>query len=123
MLDAGALLAVERADRALLARLRAAERHGLALRSNAVVVAQVWRDPRGRQARLAKFLRAVDVRAVDLELGRDAGLLLGRSRTVDPIDATVVLIADHGDRILTSDSDDIRRLVAAAGKRCAVIDC
>ena len=33
------------------------------------------------------------------------------------------LIADHGDRILTSDLDDIRRLVAAAGKRCVVIDC
>ena len=123
MLDAGALLAVERADRMMLARLRSAERHGLGLRSKAMIVAQVWRDPRGRQARLARFLRAVDVRAVDPEQGRDAGLLLGRSRTSDPIDATVVLIADHGDRIVTSDPDDIRHLVAADGKRCAVIDC
>lgn len=116
-------MAVERADRTMLSRLRAAERHGLGLRCNAIVVAQVWRDPKGRQARLASFLRAVDVRAVDPELGRDAGLLLGHARTSDPIDATVVLVADHGDRILTGDPDDMRRLVAAAGKRCAVIDC
>lgn len=46
VLDAGALIAVDRNDRAMLARLRAAERHGLELRTNAMVVAQVWRDGR-----------------------------------------------------------------------------
>jgi hypothetical protein len=123
VLDAGALLAVERADRTMLARLRAAERHGVGLRTNAIIVAQVWRDPRGRQARLASFMRAVDVRAVDLQLGRDAGVLLGHAGTSDPIDATVILIADHGDRILTSDPDDIRRLALAAERRCTVLRC
>lgn len=122
VLDAGAFLAVERGDRAMLARLRAAERHGASLRSNGIVVAQVWRDARGRQARLAKFLHAVDVRAVDSQLGRDAGALLARSGTSDPIDATVVLVADHGDRILTSDPEDIQRLVSAAGRRCVVLE-
>lgn len=54
VLDAGALIAVDRDDRAMLARLRAAERHGLELRTNAMVVAQVWRDSQGRQAGLAR---------------------------------------------------------------------
>jgi hypothetical protein len=45
VLDAGAFAAVDRGDRAMVARLRAAERSGIELRSNGVVVAQVWRDP------------------------------------------------------------------------------
>jgi len=47
VLDAGALLAVDRGDRAMIARLQVAQRAGLELRSNAMVVAQVWRDRRG----------------------------------------------------------------------------
>ncbi|HEV7452835.1 MAG TPA: hypothetical protein VGO16_15890 [Pseudonocardiaceae bacterium] len=47
VLDAGAFVAAERDDRVLIARLRAAQRHGVELRSNAIVVAQVWRDPQG----------------------------------------------------------------------------
>ena len=38
MLDAGAFLAVERGDRTMMARLRAAERHGLDLRTSAIVL-------------------------------------------------------------------------------------
>jgi len=44
ILDSGALVAVDRDDRATVARLRAAEQHGLELRSNAMVIAQVWCD-------------------------------------------------------------------------------
>ncbi|WP_239335149.1 hypothetical protein [Frankia sp. CiP3] len=44
VLDAGALLAVERGDREMAARLRIAQQRDIGLRSNAVVVAQVWRD-------------------------------------------------------------------------------
>ncbi|MGH8907880.1 MAG: twitching motility protein PilT [Egibacteraceae bacterium] len=123
VLDAGAFVAVERDDKSLIARLRVAQRHGLELRSNAVVVAQVWRDSKGRQVNLARLLQGVDVRSVDEQMGREAGVLLGRTGTGDPIDATLVLVARPGDRILTSDPDDIRRLVAAAGKSVAVVDC
>jgi hypothetical protein len=49
VLDAGALLAVDRGQRAMVARLCVAQHSGLELRSNAMVVAQVWRDRRGRQ--------------------------------------------------------------------------
>lgn len=123
VLDAGAFIAVDRGDRDLLAQLRVAQRHELELRTSAIVIAQVWRDPTGRQAQLALLLRAVDVRPVDRELGRGAGVLLGRAGTSDPIDATVVLLAEDGDRILTSDPDDLGRLAAAAGRRVAVVDC
>lgn len=123
ILDAGALVAVDRGDRAMMARLRASERHGLELRANAMVVAQVWRDRHGRQANLARLLRAVDVRAVSQRDGREAGALLGVAGTADPIDATLVLLAAPGDRILTSDPGDIARLAAAADNRAVVIAC
>jgi hypothetical protein len=123
ILDAGALVAVDRDDRAMMARLRAAQQHGLELRTNAMVVAQAWRDPHGRQVNLARLLRAVDVRAVSPRDGREAGALLGAARSSDPVDATVVLLAAPGDRIVTSDPGDIARLAAAAGTRAVVITC
>ena len=107
----------------MIARLRAAERHAIGLRTSAIVVAQAWRDPGGRQALLARLLRAVDIRPVDDRLARDAGVLLGRAGAADPIDATVVLVAETGDRILTRDPADPGRLADVAGARVAVIPC
>lgn len=123
VLDAGAFVAVDRDDRAMLARLRVAERSGLDLRSNAVVVGQIWRDRQGRQARIARLLRAVDVRPVDESDGREAGVLLGATGTSDVIDATVVLLAEPGDRIVTSDPGDVERLVATSRRRALVVAC
>ena len=105
----------------MMARLRVALANQVDLRTSAIVVGQVWRNPDGRQARLARLLQVVDVRPVDERMGRRAGVLLARAGTADPIDATVVLVAEPGDRILTSDPDDIRRLVTAAGTRAAVV--
>jgi hypothetical protein len=123
ILDAGALVAVDRDDRATMARLRVAQQHGLELRTNAMVVAQAWRDPHDREVNLARLLQAADVRAVSQRDGREAGALLSVAGTSDPIDATVVLLAAPGDRILTSDPADIARLTAAAGNRAIVIAC
>ena len=123
ILDAGALVAVERGNRAMIARLRAAQQHGLDLRSNAMVVAQVWRDRHGRQAGLAQMLRAVDVRAVSPDDGRRAGVLLGMTGTSDPVDATVVLLASPGDRIVTRDPQDLAALAEAAANRAVIIAC
>lgn len=123
ILDAGALVAVDRDDRAMIARLRASQQHGLELATNAMVVAQVWRDQHGRQANLARLLRAVDVRAVSERDGRDAGVLQAAADTADAIDATVVLLAAPGDRILTSDPGDITALAAAAGNKALVVAC
>jgi hypothetical protein len=123
ILDAGALLAVDRNDRAMIARLEVASRSGLELRSNAMAVAEVWRDRRGRQVSLARLLQAVDVRAVSPGDGRAAGELLADAGTADPIDATVVLLAGPGDRILTSDPADLIRLAEAARNPAVVIPC
>ena len=123
VLDAGAFIAVERGDRAMMARLEAAEADGIELRTSAIVVARVWRDPAGRQARLARLLRAVDVRAVDDRLAREAGELLGQAGSADPIDATVVLVAESGDHLLTSDPEDLRHLAETADVRVAVVPC
>lgn len=123
VLDAGAFVAVERGDRAMAARLRVAQRNGIGLRSNGAVVAQVWRDPSGRQAVLARLLRTVDVRPVDRALGQRAGVLSGRAGQGDAVDATVVAIADSGDRILTSDPGDIQALVSVSGRAILMVSC
>jgi hypothetical protein len=123
ILDAGALVAVDCGDRNMIARLRASQQHGLELRTNAMVVAQAWRDRHGRQVNLARLLQAVDVRAVSERDGRDAGVLQAAAGTSDAIDATVVLLSGPGDRILTSDPGDITRLAAAAENRAVVVAC
>lgn len=123
VLDAGAFGAVDRADRAMVARLRLAHRAGLELRSTGVVISQVWRDPAGRQANLARLLKAVDVTAVDERLGRAGGVLLGIAGTKDAVDASVVVVSATGDRIVTSDAMDIGALVAASGRSIHVVPC
>ena len=123
ILDAGALLAVDRDDRQVIARLRVAQQSGLDLRSNAMVVAQAWRDRHGRQVSLARLLRAVDIRSVSASDGRAAGVLLGDTGMSDAVDATVVLLAEPGDRIMTSDPTDITRLADAARSRAIIVSC
>lgn len=75
----------------------------------------------GRQAPLARLLKGVDVAPLDDGLGRQAGKLLGRSRSDDAIDAAVVCLAHDGDDILTSDARDLRRLAEAAGLHVELI--
>ena len=63
------------------------------------------------------------MRALSQRDGRDAGVLQAAAGTAGAIDATVVLLAAPGDRILTSDPGDMTRLAAAAGNRAVVIAC
>ena len=65
----------------------------------------------------------VVIDAVDQHTGREAGVLLGRTGTGDPIDATIVLLAETGDRVLTSDSGDITALAAAAHRTVRLVTC
>jgi hypothetical protein len=114
VLDAGALVALERGDRALLAVLKDEARAGRRARTHGGVVGQVWRGGAGRQARLARALASVDVLPLDDGLGRRAGILLGRAGARDVVDAAVVLLAVDGDIVLTSDPDDVAELAIAA---------
>ncbi len=111
VLDSGALIALDRDERAMWIRLKAAQIIGEVPVTHAGVVAQVWRG-NPRQARLSRALKGIDVRPVDDRLGRAAGALLGAAGTSDVIDAAVVLLANDGDDIITSDADDIARLAS-----------
>lgn len=119
VLDAGALIAVDRQRRHRLSGFDTARATGHVLVTHPFVVAQVWRG--SRQAVLARFLKGVDVRTVDDRFGRRCGELLGTAGMDDPVDAAVVLLAHDGDRIVTSDPDDIQRLVDASGRDVRVV--
>jgi hypothetical protein len=54
------------------------------------------------------------IRPLDAALGRAAGELLARTRQRDVIDAALVLLARDGDRIITSDPEDLAPLARAA---------
>ena len=114
VLDRGALIALERNDRAMWRRLKAAQLAGDVPVTHGGVVGQAWRGRGPRQAMLAKALGGVDVRALDEALGRAAGELLALSRRSDVIDAALVLLADDQDLIVTSEVDDIEPLALAA---------
>jgi hypothetical protein len=118
--DSGAFVALERNDRAMWRRLKAELQVARPPVSHGGVVAQVWRGG-GRQALLARALAGVDIDSLDDDLGRRAGVLLGRARTRDAVDAAVVALAVDDDRIVTSDPGDIQKLVAAAGVHVDVI--
>ncbi len=112
VLDAGALVAIDKRDRRVGAMLRVAQRAGLPIRTSAAAVAQVWRAG-ARQANLARVLAGLEARPLDD--GRAVGQLLAASGTADVVDAHVALIAQPGDRLLTSDPHDLARLVEARG--------
>jgi len=121
VLDAGALVAIERSERSVVALLKRELLAGRAPLTHGGVVGQVWRGGGGRQANLARLLRGVEVRALDGGLGRRAGELLGLAGEVDVIDAAVALLAVDGDVILTSDPGDLAALVAAAGTHADIV--
>lgn len=116
VLDAGALIAFERADVRMRALLREAVTSGVRLVVPAGVLAQVWRGD-ARQAPLRALVKAATTVVVPLDhvLAEAAGALCGRSGTSDVIDASVVLVARRfGAAVVTSDVGDLRRLDPSA---------
>ena len=118
VLDAGALIAVDRRDRAVGAILRRAQADSLPVRTSAAVVAQVWRGG-GRQANLARVLAGTQAVVLDAHAGRSVGALLRRSGTEDVIDAHLASIVQPGDTVLTSDVADLSAVLAARGVRAS----
>ena len=102
-------------------RLKAVQLAGYVPVSHGGVIGQAWRGGGARQALLAKALEGIDVRAVDEALGRAAGELLALTRTADAIDAALVLLADDGDDIATSDADDLEPLAALLGRHVELL--
>ena len=121
VLDNGALIALERHDRAMWRRLKAALAAGETPLSHGGVIGQAWRRGGPRQALLARALDAIEVRPLDIALGRAAGELLAKAKRSDVIDAAIVLLADDGDYIATSDPDDIAPLARSAARHVELI--
>lgn len=112
VLDAGALVGVDRAARNLAALLARAAETGAVVAVPAPVLARVIRSP-ARQARLARLIRQPSTAVVALD-HRDAlaiGVLLAASGTRDVVDAHVVVCAQRSGRtVLSGDADHLRRL-------------
>ena len=121
ILDSGAFIALENDDRRMWRRLKGALDSESPPRTHGGVVAQVWRGGTGRQARLAAALQAVEVAALDAAVGRRAGVLLARTGLTDAIDAALVALADHGDRIITSDPGDLAVLAESTDRRIDIV--
>lgn len=117
--DAGALIALERADRDVADLLDTAAENEIEAVTSSACIAQVWREP-ARQARLVHALRGFLEQPLDEHEARRCGLLLARAGTDDIADAAVVLLAKDGDTILTSDPKDIERLLDVAGTSASV---
>ena len=120
-LDAGALIALDRNDRQVIALLARTIERGMRVTIPATVLAQAMRNP-SRQARLRRLIRQSSTDLVALD-GLDAtlvGLLLARSGTEDIVDAHVVICAERsGQALVTSDPGDIQRL--SPGLRLVVV--
>jgi hypothetical protein len=122
VLDAGALVAVDRRDRMIGAQLRVLQHQGTPIRVSSAVVGHVWRDGR-KQANLARVLAGVGIEALGKDDGRRIGELLALAASTDVVDAHVALMAAHTDLILTSDPSDIRQLLQARGVSARVRAC
>lgn len=108
VLDAGALIAVDRADRRVVRLLELA--HDVHVPAGAL--AQAWQNP-ARQVRLVRVVSAegVVIHPLDAAVARAAGQLCAATGTSDVVDASVVLVAGVVDGVtVSSDPDDLRRL-------------
>lgn len=114
VLDAGALIAIDRRDRGIGAMLRVLQQRRIPVRTSAAVVAQVWREG-ARQANLARVLTGVGIAPLTAADGKRVGELLARTQTPDVVDGHIALQVDDGDTLLTSDPADLNRLLAQRG--------
>ncbi|MGH2861356.1 MAG: PIN domain-containing protein [Solirubrobacteraceae bacterium] len=121
MLDAGALIALERGDRLTAVLIDEAKAQGRRLVVPAGVVGQVWRGG-AAQAVIARALKSpsLSVDALSEAVARAAGMLCGVAGASDVIDASVVVAArQHKAIVMSSDREDLVRL----DPTLSIIDC
>lgn len=118
-LDAGALIAAEKNSREFWAFWKLAIQRDARITVPAVVLAQTWR---GNSPAISRLLPACVVEPVDEPAAKRIGAFLSRTRQSDVVDAAVVVGAlARGDTILTSDPEDIRRLIGPARGRVRIV--
>ena len=118
-LDSGALIALEKKKRIVWAFLKEALFRQVPVTIPSIVLAQTWRKSPPRLAQVLKGALVVDL---DEGQAKRVGVLLGKARTKDIVDAHVVLVA--GDRrsiVLTSDKADLDRLASQVEKKPTIV--
>ena len=127
VLDAGALIAVDRRRREVLSTLQTALEDGDSVVVPAAVIGQAWRAP-GRQAVLARVLKRCDEIPLDGRAARLAGRLCGQTGTTDVIDASVAIVVAESRRrdnevvLLTSDAADMHMLISGLDTIARIFD-
>jgi predicted nucleic acid-binding protein len=120
-LDAGALIALDRNDRQVIALLARTTELGMRIVIPASALAQAMRNP-AKQARLQRLIRqpGTDLVALNAADATAVGLLVARTGRADVVDAHVVICAQRaGQTVVTSDPRDIQKL--APGLRLVVV--
>ncbi|HEX3609095.1 MAG TPA: hypothetical protein VHU14_05425 [Solirubrobacterales bacterium] len=113
VLDAGALIAFERADRRTAAIIGDALEVGDEVVVPASALAQAWRGG-PRSARLARLMTGIASDTLDEARAKEVGERLGSRARTDVADAHVVCCAlDQGAIVLTADRGDIEALASA----------
>jgi len=124
VLDAGALIALERRDRNQWRLLRGNVGADVDTLVPVGALAQAWRGG-ARQAQLVQALRLCTLASFD-DIAHDAGALCGATGTSDVVDASVALTAARrGATVLcTSDPDKLETLLLSLGaERVRIIAC
>jgi hypothetical protein len=126
VLDAGALIALDRNDRSTWALLAVVSREGGVVQVPAGALAQAWRRGGPPQALLGRALAHCDEVPLDGLAARATGMLCARAGHADVVDGSVVVaaagMAERTDAtVLTSDPRDLRRLVDAIGARIRIV--
>lgn len=114
VLDAGALIALEKRDRRMEALLRRAHEVRGRIVVPAGVLAQVWSGD-AQQVPIHRLLRrsTTEVPALDRLLAEAIGRLCKGTGTTDVVDASVVIAARQLKAVVvTSDPDDLAKLDA-----------
>ncbi|MGH8908826.1 MAG: twitching motility protein PilT [Egibacteraceae bacterium] len=113
--DAGALVAADHGTRSMFALHGGLLDEARQIIVPAPVLTQAWRNS-SRQVRLVRLLRGCLVAPTSEGIAKVAGELLGRAKTADVVGAIVVSTAIRYEaRVVTSDPDDLERLVQASG--------
>jgi predicted nucleic acid-binding protein len=118
-LDAGALIAYERADPRIREILALAFARGTVPTVPAIALAETWRGD-AKDPRVARLLKSCAIEPVSEPLARMAGGLRRSTPGAETIDACIAVgVRRRGDTIATSDAGDMRRLL---GPRCTILE-
>lgn len=119
--DTAVLIAADRGQRRTWAEHRVRLEAGIIPLVPSPVLAQASRSP--KQAQMRRLLRGCEIAPFDEEAAHAAGALLGKARTQDVVDGSLVVLSiRRGADIVSADAKDISRLLSAARAKVAILD-